>query len=60
MKKLYAALKQRSLSPEQEEVIAEELYDDRQHRLPDDEWESENGSGNYLDRVPETIYQYFD
>ena len=59
-KEIYAALKQRGLSPEQEEIIAEELHDDRQHRLPDDERESENGSGKYLDRVPETIYQYFD
>jgi uncharacterized sporulation protein YeaH/YhbH (DUF444 family) len=59
-KELYAALKQRGLSSEQEKVIAKELHDDRQHRLPDDERETENGSGKYLDRLPETIYRYFD
>ena len=56
---MYEALKAEGLTSEQEEIIAEELDDDREHVLPGDEADTGPKEG-MPGRVPESVYQYYD
>ena len=56
--KIYESLKANGLTSDQETTISEELYDDREHRLPEGENTDLHEEGARLQ--PATIYQYHD
>ncbi len=56
---IYEALKAEGLTPEREEIIAEELDDDREHVLPGDETDTGAQKG-VPGRVAESVYEFYD
>ncbi len=58
--KLYNRLKEEGLTPEREEKILLELYDESTHDLPDDAPASESAGTKTFLHVPYSIYEYND
>ncbi|MBW2607029.1 MAG: DUF444 family protein [Deltaproteobacteria bacterium] len=58
--KLYNRLKEEGLTPEREEKILLELYDESTHDLPDDAPASESADTKTFLHVPYSIYEYND
>ncbi len=58
--KFYNRLKEEGLTPEREEKIISELYDESTHDLPDDAATSESAGTNTFFHVPYSIYEYND
>jgi uncharacterized sporulation protein YeaH/YhbH (DUF444 family) len=57
---LYNRLKEEGLTPEREQKILSELYDERTHDLPDDISPSESSGTQAFFYAPSTIYEYND
>ncbi len=58
--KFYNRLKREGLTPEREQKILSELYDEGSHDLPDDVSPSESAGTKTFFHVPYTIYEYND
>jgi len=58
--KFYSRLKKEGLSPEREQKILSELYDESSHDLPDDSPSSESAGIKSFPQVLRNIYEYND
>ena len=57
---IYAALKERGLSAEQEKIIKAELGDDRRHFVPGEAEPEGNRGDESFESDPETVYEHHD